>query len=145
MSDLKDDTSIPSTPIEPAKNVYIEAFRAFLPEFKAEIYPDALIYPQLFIAKKFVDSKRFGELETYAVSLLIAHFLVLQSKNDNGGKVQGDDDVQIASKSVGGVSISYTSNASANTSNNSMFDSTSYGRRYLGLVQMFGQGAVAIC
>lgn len=144
MSDLKDDASIPATPIEPAKNAYIEAFRAFLPEFKAEIYPDALIYPQVFIARKFADSKRFGDLEMYAVSLLIAHFLVLQSKNDTGGKIDGNADLTVSSKSVGGVSVGYFATPLTSTST-SMFTSTEYGRRYLGLVQMFGQGAVVVC
>ena len=138
------DTSIPATPLEPASSKQIDAFRIFFPEFKQDKYTDAMILPQLKIAGMLVSKKAFGEMYLYAVCLLTAHFLVLQTSagSNASGFVTGNGDGIVSNKAVGEVSVGYLAPAGYDAEN--ALSSTQYGRIYLSLVKLFGVGAVQL-
>lgn len=135
--------SVPSVPLEPAENILLTAFRRYLPEF-AE-WPDALIVPQLEIASRLTNLKAFGDVYPYAVALRAAHFLVsMYDPESKSTKVSATPPQQVVSKSVGGVSVSYSTTASALSTGASSLEATYYGKRLLDLQYLFGAGCIQL-
>lgn len=148
MSDLTpleplEPEEIPLEPLEPAENILLTAFRRYFPEF-AE-WPDALIVPQLEIASQLTNIHAFGNTFPYAVGLMAAHFLVsLYDPESKGTKVSAAPPQQVVSKSVGGVSVSFSTTTSALSSGSSSLEATYYGQRLLDLRHLFCAGCVQL-
>lgn len=122
----------------------IKDFRVMFPEFSAGVYTDAMVEQYLTMAKSFVNACTFGELYTRALFLVTAHYLAMASANraDADGTVSGDGGQLGTSKTVGPVSISYSTPAGFDSTD--AFSATSYGRDYLSLVRLFGVGCVQL-
>lgn len=133
--------TIPSIPIQPAEPTLLARFREFFPEFTESAYPDQRVLLYLDIGKALVSADKWGDTYAYGVSLVAAHHLSLAGKVGADGKVDANFDAQIASKSVGSVSVSYSVPVGAQN-NTSVFASTGYGREYLSLVKVFGSGVI---
>lgn len=136
-----------TTPIQPAQVELIKAFRFFFPEFTEDKYPDLRLYPALILARNTVSKERWGEMYAYGISLVIAHYLMSKDKStDSEGNPTDKGDLVTTSKSVGGVSVSYTlpTGNTSTTSYGSGFASTSYGREYLNLANLYGMGVIAL-
>jgi len=84
-----------------------------------------------------VTEQKWGQLFNVGVAFLSAHYLTLALKGNSGksGAVN-----QVASKSVEGVSVSYTT--PQGTTFEDYFLSTIYGQRYLSLLSQVGLGNV---
>ena len=110
-------------------------FRARFPEFANTSDTTIDIYIQ--DAEIMVIESRWGQLFKMGVAYLSAHYLSLALKSANGksGAVN-----QVASKSVEGVSVSYTT--SQGTITEDYYQSTIYGQRYLNLLSQVGIGNV---
>lgn len=121
----------------------ITQFRTQFPEFAdAARYTDDTITFWSGIGEQLISADRFGNLFTQAVSLFTAHNLVLQAGNiasSASGAIPGTTGGAVASKTVGSVSVSYD-NASAMEPGAGHWNQTVYGRQYVQLVRLFGQG-----
>lgn len=122
-------------------------FRASFPEFASTSdYPDALINFWLTLSVELVSVDRFGASYEHALGLLTAHNLVMARGNvlaSSGGGVPGGASGAVASKSVGSVSVSYD-NVGAAVVGSGQYGQTTYGRQYMQLVRLFGQGCYQI-
>lgn len=131
--------STPITPVTPAEFTLLKSFRILFPEFSQ--YEDERCSVQLAIAALHVSREAFGEMFPYAVGLLAAHFLVSAGTVSSTGTVSSNSDAIVSSKSVGGVSVSYSIPTVTGTYDKSgALSSTTYGRRYLDLVEIYGAG-----
>jgi len=99
---------------------------------------------ELFLAdaQLEVGQSAWGPLYEKGVFLLTAHFLQL-NQNRQGGGNGSVESAPIASKSIGGVSISYARSASGSNIAD-WYLSTVYGSEYWQYVQRLGMGAVAV-
>lgn len=109
----------------------IAEFKAYFTEFATST--DESIQRAIDIA----DGSTSSEVSELAYSYLVAHFVSLNSKQFSGDSSNAKG---LASKSVDGVSLSYTdSGANAEYLNGSL-NSTSYGQTYVRLTNGIGAG-----
>lgn len=112
-------------------------FKAIFTEFAAK--SDDAVQFFLTQAENHVDEATWGDLFEEGVMYYTAHQLKMRDDEAAGNTAAGS----IASKSAGGVSISYSGAVQASSATNP-FNSTSYGRQYVYLARQAGRGAVAV-
>lgn len=119
-------------------------FRLDFPEFTdTTVYPEAqLTFWRTFAETLLYDRCRWADLRDYGIELVMAHGLTLAARNvaaatsgGSPGSVQG----AVASKSVGGVSVSYDTSA-ATLDNGGYWNLTSYGVLFWQLANTVGTG-----
>lgn len=122
-------------------------FRVDFPEFADEdVYTDTQITFWNTVAEKLVNEDAWTTLYDFGVSLLIAHNLVVQKRNEKTAAVGGTPGVasgSTSSKQVGDVNTSYdTQNSSEKDAG--MYNSTSYGQQFIHYARLFGAGAIQL-
>ena len=124
----------------------IAEFRAAFPEFlDAESYPGSAIQFWLEMAQAFFSEKRFGVLYKKVLLLFLAHKMALHGQNQKavaGGNAGFTDGGAIASKSVGGASVSYQTNAAYDDAGE--YALTQYGRALWAILRPFGIGCLQL-
>lgn len=127
--------------------ITISEFRAAMPALAdPEIYPDETLRDCIDMGYIQLDYARYGELHPLVQRLYVAHFAVLEAQDmrqANAGRLPGQTSGMIASKSLGGASISYDI-ASTNEDGGGHWNTTIYGKRLLRLIRMAGMGGVQI-
>lgn len=113
-------------------------FLTYHPEFSK--VDQKIIDSFILISKQVVKEKPFGEIYEQALYAYTAHKLAVKGylNTDLNGKPifsNGEGFKSVASKTAGGLSISYAQQGSsgAGRSSDGDLDSTSYGREYLSL------------
>jgi hypothetical protein len=104
----------------------IQIIEAVCPELASSPSRDAFIQ----MAVEMTDKGFFGNQYPYAIAYLAAHLFTQFSADSGGGDVGAD---RIASKSEGGVSVSYFDDSSSSTPSTLEFGKTKYGKMYLAL------------
>lgn len=121
----------------------VTQFRKDFPEFAdASRFPVGQVEFWGRMAAKLVSETRFGDLYTEAVELFAAHNLVLAAQSRAaaaGGSLPGGNAGPVASKAVGSVSVSYDTAGSMEL-NAGHWNQTTYGRQYIRLARLIGQG-----
>lgn len=127
--------------------ILVADLRANFPEFTSTTtYPDAEINFWLGLGALLISADRWGNAFDYGIQLFVAHNLSLQfdankaaASGQNPGKVVGT----LTSGSVDKVSYSRDSSA-AMDSKNGHWNLSTYGLRYIRLVNMMGAGPVYV-
>jgi len=118
-------------------------FRKDFPEFAdASRFPNQQIDFWSGMGEKLISQTRFGTLYTEAVELFMAHNLVLSAQSRAAattGGMPGGTPGAVASKAVGSVNVSYDTAGSMEL-NAGHWNQTVYGRQYIRLVRLIGQG-----
>lgn len=118
-------------------------FRLDFPEFTDAVrFPNSSLTFWSGTGEKLISQDRFGDLYTQAVELFTAHNITLSAQNvaaSSAGGLPGGAGGPIASKAVGSVSVSYD-NASVMLPNAGHWNQTVYGRQYIQLTRLIGQG-----
>lgn len=124
-------------------NLTVAEFRARFPQFVDPPYTDSVIQSAINDTLCNFDQARWDCLYKRGHSLYVAHLMTI-GQNQAGGNsgTNGLDAAQ--SKTVDGVSVSYTTYTPTNY-NEAFFAGTSYGREYLMLLQSVGMGGTAVC
>lgn len=121
----------------------IAQFRTDFPEFAStSAFPDSQVTFWSGMGEKLIDSSRFGTLYTEAVELFTAHNLVLARQSQvavSTGGLPGGNAGAVASKAVGSANVSYDAAGSMEI-NAGHWNQTTYGRQYIHLVRLIGQG-----
>ncbi len=121
-------------------------FRKQLPAFAdATVYPDPAIAMAIAVADKVVssDPNVWGDLRDYGVALLAAHNLALDARDTRAakaGKIPGASLGIESSKSVGGVSVSYSNPLAGATAAMGDYALTVFGIRFYRLAKQMGMG-----
>lgn len=119
-------------------------FRLDFPEFSdTSRFPDPSLTFWSGMGERLISADRFGDLYTQAVELFTAHNITLAAQNaaaSAAGGLPGGAGGPISSKAVGSVNVSYD-NASVMLPNAGHWNQTVYGRQYIQLVRLIGQGA----
>jgi len=118
-------------------------FRKDFPEFADTArFPNQQIDFWGGMGEKLISQTRFGTLYTEAVELFTAHNMVLSAQSRTAaatGGMPGGNPGVVASKAVGSVNVSYDT-AGSMEPNAGHWNQTTYGRQYIHLVRMIGQG-----
>lgn len=118
-------------------------FRLDFPEFSdTGRFPNSSLTFWSGTGEKLISQDRFGDLYTQAVELFTAHNITLAAQNvaaSSAGGLPGGAGGPIASKAVGSVNVSYD-NASVMLPNAGHWNQTVYGRQYIQLTRLIGQG-----
>lgn len=118
-------------------------FRKDFPEFSDTAkFPNQQIEFWGGMGEKLISADRFGTLYREAVELFTAHNIVLSAPSRAAaatGGVPGGNAGAVASKAVGSVNVSYDT-ASSMEANAGHWNQTTYGRQYIHLVRLIGQG-----
>ena len=115
-------------------------FKARYTEFASVADPRVQIF--LDDAALEMSEATWGDLYDRGQGALAAHYLSIAEKNAAGG---GGSTAPISSKKVGDVSITYAVTPSGTVGDSTAsFMDTSYGQDYLGLLELVGQGAIAV-
>lgn len=121
----------------------IALFRTDFPEFADSVrFPDSTITFWSGLGEQLISEDRFGDMRTQAVELFTAHNIVLAAGNvaaSTAGGLPGGSGGPVASKAVGSVNVSYD-NASVMLPNAGHWNQTTYGRQYIRLARLIGQG-----
>lgn len=121
----------------------IALFRTDFPEFADSVrFPDSTITFWSGLGEQLISEDRFGDMRTQAVELFTAHNIVLAAGNvaaSTAGGLPGGSGGPVASKAVGSVNVSYD-NASVMLPNAGHWNQTTYGRLYIRLARLIGQG-----
>jgi hypothetical protein len=121
----------------------IALFRTDFPEFADSVrFPDSTITFWSGLGEQLISEDRFGDMRTQAVELFTAHNIVLAAGNvaaSAAGGLPGGSGGLVASKAVGSVNVSYD-NASVMLPNAGHWNQTTYGRQYIQLVRLLGNG-----
>lgn len=121
----------------------IAKFRNDFPEFAdASRYTPTMLTFWSSMGEKLISANRFGDLFTQAVELFTAHNAVLAAGNKTAsatGALPGQAGGVVASKAVGSVNVSYET-ASAMETDAGHWNQTTYGRQYIRLARLIGQG-----
>lgn len=115
-------------------------FKIRYPEFDSVL--DARVQFMLDDAALEVSEARWGTLNEKGVMLLAAHLLSIDQDNNDSDDDSGGEG-NLASKSIGDVSYSF-SKATSESSSDDWYLSTSYGSEYLRLKKRVGMGVVAV-
>jgi len=111
------------------------------PEFTS--VDDTRIQFFLTDAELELDEGQWGDNYDRGLSALTAHFLALSLMTADGDGTEGNIS-QVASKSVGDVSVSFGGQGASTGSLQDYFMSTRYGQEYWRLVQLYGVGMVTV-
>lgn len=121
----------------------VAKFRTDFPEFAdATRYTPTMLTFWSGMGEKLISSDKFGDLFTQAVELFTAHNAVLAAGNKSAtasGALPGQAGGVVASKAVGSVNVSYDTTAAMET-NAGHWNQTTYGRQYIRLARLIGQG-----
>lgn len=121
----------------------ITLFRTDFPEFADSVrFPDSTITFWSGLGEQLISEDRFGDMRTQAVELFTAHNIALAAGNmaaSAAGGLPGGSGGPVASKAVGSVNVSYD-NASVMLPNAGHWNQTTYGRQYIQLVRLLGNG-----
>ena len=121
----------------------LSQFRADFPEFADVLrFPDSSLTFWSGIGEQLISEDRFGGLYVQAVELFAAHNITLAAGNaaaSSAGSLPGGASGPVSSKAVGSVNVSYD-NASVMLPNAGHWNQTTYGRQYISLVRLIGQG-----
>ena len=121
----------------------VAKFRTDFPEFAdASRYTPAMLAFWSGIGEKVVSADRFGDLYSGAIELFTAHNCVLAAGNKTAaanGSIPGSAGGVVQSKAVGSVNVSYDT-ASAMELDAGHWNQTTYGRQYIRLARLIGQG-----
>lgn len=122
-------------------------FRARYPEFASTtVYPDVIVQDWLDTADTFLVPERWGTSLNLGIGLFTAHFLALgrqSALSGANGAAPGVSSGVVASKSLGGASISYES-IQGSFNNAGAWALTTYGRQYWTLFRMIGMGGLQL-
>lgn len=125
----------------------VAQFRIDFPEFSdAARYSNSMVVFWSDLGEKLNSQDRFGDMWTQAVELFTAHNIVLAYGNVKAsavGGLPGGSSGAVQSKAVGSVSVSYDASSSMEA-NAGHWNQTSYGRQYIHLVRLIGQGCYQI-
>lgn len=121
----------------------VALFRADFPEFADSVrFPSSTITLWSNLGEQLISADRFGSTFTQAVELFTAHNAVLAAGNVSStaaGGMPGQTGGIVSSKAVGSVSVSYDT-ASAMETGAGHWNQTTYGRQYIRLARLIGQG-----
>lgn len=117
-----------------------QEFKVRFPEFA--LVEDGRIQFLMIDAAAFVDESTWSDLYVRGLSLVIAHFLVLDALRA-GGYVNAAMAGNVVAKKVGPVSVAYDAAMNAKIAD-SPFARTTYGQEYLRLARMVGMGGVSV-
>ncbi len=125
-------------------------FRQIYPAFDAQRYPDAAVQFQITSASTRLLPQVWGDLRDEGIALYVAHRLALAGPaavaSSGGGSTvpvpaPGLAKGLVSSKSVGGVSLSYDTNA-GQTDGGGDWNLTTYGQQFLTLAMSVTVGAM---
>lgn len=124
----------------------IADFRATFPEF-ADLgaCPDSAVQFWLEIGQGFLSEYRLGEFYKKALLLFVAHKMALHVQNEKvvaAGNAGFTDGGVVASKSVGGASVSYHANTAFDDAGE--YGLTHYGRALYSILKIFGIGVIQL-
>ena len=121
----------------------IAQFRTDFPEFADAVrFPNGTITFWSGLGEKLNSQDKFGDMWVQAVELFTAHNLVLAAGNvaaSAAGGLPGGTAGTVQSKAVGSVNVSYDT-AGAMETNAGHWNQTTYGRQYIRLARLIGQG-----
>lgn len=121
----------------------ITQFRTDFPEFADAVrFPNGTITFWSGLGEKLNSQDRFGDMWVQAVELFTAHNLVLSAPSRQAaatGGLPGGNAGPVASKAVGSVNVSYDTSG-AMEANAGHWNQTTYGRQYIHLIRLIGQG-----
>jgi hypothetical protein len=121
----------------------VAKFRTDFPEFAdASRYTPTMLNFWSGIGEKVISVDRFGDLYVSALELFTAHNAVFAAGNKTAaasGSLPGSANSIVQSKAVGSVHVAYE-NASAMELDAGHWNQTTYGRQYIRLARLIGQG-----
>lgn len=121
----------------------VAKFRADFPEFAdASRYTPAMLNFWAGIGEKVISTDRWGDLYNQGLELFTAHNAVLAAGNKAAaaqGSMPGQSNGVLTSKKVGSVGVTYD-NTSAMELDAGHWNQTTYGRQYIRLARLLGQG-----
>lgn len=121
----------------------VAKFRVDFPEFAdANRYTPSMINFWSGIGEKVISADRFGDLYVSALELFTAHNCVLAAGNKTAaasGSVPGQANGVVTAKKVGDVGVNYDNTTSMEI-DAGHWNQTTYGRQYIRLARMIGQG-----
>lgn len=121
----------------------VAKFRTDFPEFAdAARYTPAIVNFWAGIGEKMISSDRWGDLYNQGLELFTAHNIVLAAGNKASaaqGSIPGQTNGVLTSKKVGSVGVTYD-NTSAMELDAGHWNQTTYGRQYIRLARLLGQG-----
>jgi hypothetical protein len=125
----------------------IAQFRVDFPEFSdAALYTDNIITYWSNLGEKLNSQSVYGDCWINAVELYTAHYITIQKQNIQDatfGLNPGQNAGAVSMKQLGDGEIQYDAASSA-MSDGGQFNQTWYGRQYMQLVNMFGQGCIQL-
>jgi hypothetical protein len=125
----------------------VDQFRTDFPQFKDPTqFPDSQIQFRLNLADKQLDENRLGDMFSYIVELMVAHYLALWSADSRSaarGGAGGANSGVLSSKSVDKVSASYDTGATLNP-NAGFWNNTRYGSEFYEQLVMYGAGGIQL-
>lgn len=125
----------------------VAQFRTDFPEFAdAARYTPTMINFWSGIGEKVISSDRWGELFNQGLELFTAHNIVLAAGNKGAaaaGSIPGQAGGVVQHKQVGSVNVNYDT-ASAMELDAGHWNQTTYGRQYIRLARLIGQGCVQL-
>ena len=114
----------------------MDRFRFRYPEFSQ--VPDAKVQMALEDAQAVVSQKIWGKLYVQGIHALAAHYLYSNGGYAAAGKGSGQVIQPIASKSAGGLSVTYAGINQGLQAEFGSYSATAYGQRYLELRNLVG-------
>lgn len=121
----------------------VAKFRTDFPEFAdASRYTPAMLNFWSGIGEKVVSPDRWGDLYNQGLELFTAHNIVLAAGNKAAaaqGSMPGQSNGVLTSKKVGSVGVTYDNTSSVEL-DAGHWNQTTYGRQYIRLARLLGQG-----
>ena len=121
----------------------VAQFRTDFPEFAGAVrFPNGTITFWSGLGEKLISQDRFGDMWVQAVELFTAHNIVLAASNKTAsasGSVPGQAGGVVSAKKVGSVGVNYDT-VSAMELDAGHWNQTTYGRQYIRLARLIGQG-----
>jgi hypothetical protein len=125
----------------------IASFRAAFPEFNdVGMYPDAMITFWAALATAMIRPCVWKTLTNTGIQLYVAHEITLAAQNNNiagNGGVPGGTSGPISSKAIGGASVSYDTQQTAEAGAG-YWNLSTYGKQLYDFMQIFGAGAIQL-
>ena len=125
----------------------VNTFRILRRAFKdPQRYPNAQINHYLSLAYSKLDSNRWGEMLDQGCMDFASHYMVIDEREAQAaerGAVPGNAAGRVASKSVGGVSVSFDLGGTEEQ-DGGWWNTTTYGTAFLRQARMCGSGGVQI-
>ena len=121
----------------------VAKFRTDFPEFAdASRYTPAMLNFWAGIGEKVISTDRWGDLYNQGLELFTAHNIVLAAGNKAAaaqGSMPGQSNGVLTSKKVGSVGVTYDNNSAVEL-DAGHWNQTTYGRQYIRLARLLGQG-----